>query len=345
MTIYAQYFATLADIDADLNLLGSERESVVFRSLRSACDFLREELGHFVPVTASKEVRTRNGASGRLFVPPLLSISSITLPNYGITLNTSDYVPGPDGRMWTNGPYAYLDRGYRPEHLSEWDCQVGGNVIVGQWGMYLLTEAINTQVATLQNDSQTTLAVKDGGQVSPGMLLLLGSEQQLVTATSAATAAITTLAAELDASSEVATLTSGAAVNIGEILRIGVEQFKVLDINSNTAYLSRGWNKTQKVLHAAASAVDVYRTFTVQRNVNGTTAASHAADLDLLRYTVPGDVNILCREIAGRMLKFAQSGFAGKVGDEQSGTTIYQSLIPMADVERVKANYYIPNAR
>lgn len=343
--IYAQMYCTISELYQDLDNLGSEREAFIWGKLKAAADYLREELGHFIPVTLAKEVRQKHEEAARLYVPPLLSVTSIVLPNVGITLNSTDYVLGPDNRMWTNGPYTHLDRGYLPDNLFMWDCRVGGNVITGKWGMYEETEDTGATLSADQTLVQLAVAVNDGSKVSPGMVILLGSEQELVTETGSPTTGVTTLSAGLDASEELATLANGSAVKVGEIIRIGVEQCKVLDINSSTVHLARGWNKTQKAAHATSSPVDVYRTFNVLRGVNGTTPALHTSGSSVLRYVVPGDVNMLAREITGRFLKFARSGYAGKIGDENSGVSMYQSLIPKSDVMAVKANYEIPNAR
>lgn len=337
---YAQSFCSIAELDEDLNQLGSERENKAYQKVKAASDYLMKAIGYFVPVTRVLSTQQRNEGNRRLYIPPCLSISSIV--NYGTTLAAADYVTRPDGAHWPNGPFSVLEISSAPVSLGSWSCLPNSIVIPGQWGLYNRSELTGTSLAAEQAADALTAQVADGSKVSPGMVLLIGTEQELVTATGSPTAGITTLGADLDASSEQLTLTSGAAVNVGEILRIGVEQMKVLDLNGNTAYVQRSWNKTRMTTHANAAAVDVYRTFSVTRAVNGTSPALHALSAAISRYHVPDDINFLCREIAGKMLKFSQSGFAGRTGDTNTGMVEYQFAIPRADVEQIATNYAIP---
>jgi hypothetical protein len=83
----------------------------------------------------------------------------------------------------------------------------------------------------------------------------------------------------------------------------------------------------------------VYRTFTVSRGVNGTTAAAHSSKA-ISRYMAPYDVNWLARQMAGLMWKKARSGFAGKVGNQELGEVFYQNEFP-EQIKQVRANYRI----
>ena len=342
---YTQIYCTLAELDKDLNLLGSERESIVWEKIKQASQYLQQEIGQFIPVQLVYKTQQRND-SPVLRIPPLLGLDSVT--NWGVNLASTDYVFGPDVRMWPNGPYTHIEwaaYSFNLSQLNKWDPLPKGVVLTGRWGLYEKTLDVETDLDGAQDAVQTTLKVDDGSKLCPGMVLLMDAEQELVTATDAPTTAVTTLGADLDAASEFLTLADGTKVKIGELMRAGLEQMKVLDISGNQANVVRGWNRTAKVLHASGASVDVYRTFKVQRQVNGTTAAIHADELPLVRYVVPDDVNGLARELAGKMLKFAQGGFAGKTGDMNTGQVTYNYAIPKADVEQIKSNYYIPNAR
>jgi hypothetical protein len=106
----------------------------------------------------------------------------------------------------------------------------------------------------------------------------------------------------------------------------------------NTLSVERGYNNTKKATHTTGLDVFVYRTFTVQREVNGTTAASHT-NAAVYQYVPPADINWLCRQMVGLMMKKAKSGFAGKVGSAELGEVFYQNEFPKDPIAKIKANY------
>ena len=343
MTTYAQIFCTLAELDADLDLHGSEREEKVYPKIEAASQFLLQEVGRFIPVTLA---RTMQG-SGKLeqYLPDgLLSITSFV--NNGVALTTADYMTMPNQADWPNGPYTWLRVDPDATNLSVWNSDAEGLVITGKWGLYSLSKSTGSTVASNQSDSATSLVVSNGSKLSPGMILLIGSEQQLVSATGAASDSTANLGAAIsDAHETLITLTDVSQVNAGEIIRVGLEQMKVLDTLSATqqAYVIRGWNNTMKAAHSNSTDVYVYRTFTVERGVNGTTAAAHDSAVAISRYHVPADVNQLARKIAGRMLKDSQSGYSGIIGDEMTGQARYQYVLPF-ELEAIQKNYRIHQA-
>lgn len=322
--IYAQIYCSLNDLDEDLNLLGSERESRVMPKIQQASDFLQKNIGWFLPVQLTRLFN--GGGMSRLYVPPLLSIDSIS--NNGTALDAADYIAKPNDRYWPNGPYSWLDVGPDATHLSAWYCEDNAVSIAGKWGLYNLTKDPGVTLSASQTDSAGTMAVSNGAAVSPGMVVLIGSEQQYVKSTATPTAVTTITEPIADADVAYATLADGSLLNIGEVIRIDLEQFKVTDISGNLAALTRGWNRTLRTTHADNASVEVYRTFNVTRGVNGTTAAGHSSSAAVYQQRVPDDINGLCRKMAARMLKDAQGGYSGVIGDAMTGQTQYLYVLP-----------------
>ena len=336
--IYAQSFCTLAELDEDLNLLGSEREARVLPKIKTASVFLMKYLGQFQPVTMVRKLNGRG--KSRLYIPPFLSITSIV--NDGTTLATTDYIKQPETRYWPDGPYAWLDVDPDAVNLSAWMDEDEGVVITGTCGMYDLAQSLGITTGASQAAGASTLRVSDGSKVSPGMVVLIGSEQEYIESTSTPISAVTTLSAAItDSEAQSVSLTDGSLVNVGEIVRCGVEQMKITDVNGNTAAVVRGWNRTVKSTHLINANVDVYRIFNVTRGVNGTTDAAHNSGVNVYKQTVPDDVNMLCRKMAGRMLKDAQGGFSGVIGDPTMGTAQYLYILPK-ELEDIRKAYYIP---
>ena len=340
MTInYAQLFCTVADLVADKQAPGVD-EARMFQAIKEASAAIDEKIGWFVPVTLTRSFCGRG--SKALFVPPLLAITSII--NDDVTLTTADYILKPDDGFWANGPYARILVDPDATLLSAWWNELDGVQIAGRWGKYERSGAIDATVqdTTQQSSTQLTLKVSNGGVISPGMVLLIGTEQEAITGWDAPTAAVTALNGGINASDQIITVDDGALVNIGETLRIGFEQMRVRDKETHQLEVIRSWNGTRGVLHADDAAVDVYRTVEVERGVNGTTAATHANGAALSRYFVPDDILFLAKELATLSVNKAQSGYQGRTGNQDTGVVFYNDAYPRYDIETVKENYFIP---
>jgi hypothetical protein len=335
-----QYFCTVAELMDDLNLNGAEKTDKLMRAVLDASIFLANRIGEFIPVTETRFL-TGSGAR-RMYLPPLLAVTTIV--NDDLTLTGTDYVLQPGGGHWRNGPYSWIEVAEDAANLSIWEPEAEAVVITGRWGKYEETALTGATLAAEQKAVDTTSQVSDGSKLSPGMTLQLGTEQELVTGYSAPTTSVTTLSAALDNNSETLSLTSGALVKAGEIIRINFERMRVEEIQTNEVAVTRGWDGTKKVAHLSAAGVDVYRTFTVDRAVNGTTAALHANALAVSRYLIPGDMNYLARQIAALMLKKAQAGFAGKTGNAELGEVYYNNEFPKIALAEIERNYEIPRS-
>jgi hypothetical protein len=318
----AQIYCTVAELVTDIKPLSGTTESM-FRAIQAASKFIERRFGNFIPIIGSKMF---GAAPFRdLNTPPVLSISSVT--NNGITV--TDYTLFPRNRFWEHGPYSRL---YRD---GSWDDE--DVVITGKWGLY--DDSILLGISATQLIGATTLSVTNGAMVSPGMVLLVEDEQELVTGVAAPSAAVSLLDGAVGFSDEVVTVDNGSELNPGEVIQISTEDMLIRHISGNDAVVSRGWNGTIQADHADDSPIKVYRSYTITRGVNGTTAAAHTSAA-VSRCLVPDDVNWLCRQIAGLMVKKAESGFAGKTGNAETGETFYFNEFP-SQIKEIKKNYRI----
>ena len=342
MTAYAQIFCTVDDMIADLESAGGD-VTRMYQAIRDACDLIEREIGQFIPVSATKYFDGLG--SSQLFIPPVLAITSIENDEIALVADT-DFYMRPTGGHWANGPYSWLEAAPESSLLSTWVNEINDVMIAGRWGMFERIAALSG-TASAQLIGATTLTVSDGSQVSPGMVIKNESEQELVTGYGAVTAAVTTLNGAIDATDDEITLAAVSGVNVGEIIRVGFEQMKVTDKNTTTMKIAvmRGWNRTQRVSHAHAVAVDVYRTFNVERGVNGTTTAAHSGSLTISRYHAPDFIRYLATGGAILMMNKARSGFAGKTGNEQMGTTFYNDSWMFKEMEKARRLFYIPRTR
>jgi len=326
-------YCTIQDVINDLGLQGDDNGDLLERFIRPASDWIDRKIGMFIPYT---EERSYNGNSYQnLDIDPLLAVTSLTEDGDTVTAGTSsgNYKLYPLERHWQNGPYTralFVDR--------NWSVDEANVVITGRWGLYEETSAIGVSVT--QTDSATNLVSTDGSAISPGMVLLIGTEQELVTGYSDPTAATSLVDGAIAATDDTITVDNGDEFAAGETIQIGVEDIYIHKINTDTLYVRRGWNGTSKAAHSNDSAINVYRTFTVKRGVNGTTAAAHDTAA-VSRYVVPWDISYLCRQIAGLMKKKSDGGFAGKTGNAEMGEVFYHQEFPKEVYREVMSNYRI----
>jgi len=330
-------YCTIAEIIDDLKLTGlPSGETAMMRHVRAASRWIEEKTGSFYPVTAAKTFRGK-GAS-ELWIPPLLSVSSIAVD--GDALTSSEYELRPLAKHWEDGPYTCVSLAVDEPALAVFDLD-SVVVITGTWGLYDATEALGQTLPAQMLAADVSFAGSDGSKFSPGMMLRIESEQILITATGAFTDSTTNTSGALDESQETIPLVDGTKVAVGEVIRIEFEQMKVLDVQTNTAYVKRGWNQTTIVSHLTNQDVYVLRTFAIDRGCNGTTAALHAQTTAISRQLVPEDVNYLAREIAALMQKKSESSFAGRIGNAESGETAYFNEFPKDPIDKILSQYGI----
>jgi hypothetical protein len=317
----AQLYCTLDELITDLNLNGIQPR--LFDRIQAASRFINRRFGNFIPMVETSHFRDIGIRQLRL-PSPILSIQGAL--NNGVAV--TDYDLYPENRYWQNGPYTRIEA-----QSFAWD-EVE---ITGHWGMYEETASLGESVSQLVG--ATTITVTNGYLLSPGMVLLIGDEQELVTGVSSPTAATSVLVGDITEADEEITVTDGSEFNEGEVIQLSTEDCCIRMIRGNTLVVARGWNNTTKAAYLNGSAIYVYRSYIVERGVNGTTAAAHESAA-LFRYAIPEDVNWLCRQIAGLMHKKAQSGFAGKVGSAELGETFYFNEFPGQGKE-IARNYRI----
>lgn len=319
MTNYAQVYCTVAELMGDLRLNGDEPG--LLDRIRDASRLIQNHSGEFLPITESR-VFVPN-ASGELEIDPLLAATSVTNDTTPVTT----YTLQPRNRLWLNGPYTKIT-----SSVATWS--ENGVTIPGRYGKYEDSKALGISAVT-QLIGATTLVVSDGSRVSPGMVVLVESEQELVTAgnggedSPSASAATSLLNGAVAVDDEEVTVDDGTEFKRGEVIQLSTEDCLIRRIAGNVLVVSRGWNGTTKAAHADNLAIGVYRTFTVERAVNGTTAAAHTSKA-ASRCMVPEDVNGLCRQVAGLLRMKAAAGFASKTGNAELGETFYYNEFPTA---------------
>jgi hypothetical protein len=341
---YAQIYCTVDEVIGDLGLTGDE--PMLLSRIRSASRHILNTIGNFVPIGDTRNFLA--GPSQTLNVFPLLAASAVT--DYQTAIAASGYRLSPQNQLWLNGPYQWIektaiyDTRVWPDINAGLCWDVNGVSILGKWGLY--EELADLGIVATQLVGDKSLVVTDGSVLSAGMVLLIDSEQELVTAgnggpgSADGTLASSQVTAALTADTEVVSVTNGAEFHAGEVFRVEFEDFKIRKIAGNVLLCSRGWNGSMKNTHLINSAIYIYRTFTVSRAMNGTVAAGHTSAA-VSRFVIPEDVNWLVREVAGLMRMKAKVNFAAKSGNAELGEAFYFNEFPK-QIEVIKNNYRLP---
>ena len=317
----AQIYCTLEEVIKDSGLNGDEPG--LFSRIQAASRFINRKFGAFIPV-----LQTRNfqGAGRILQVDPLLSVTSVYVGGVVLT----DYELHPLNRYWDHGPYTrlYTD-------VTHWDDEE--NLLSGLWGKWDQLESLGINLTQLIGASDLT--VSNGSILSIGRVIRVEDEQELIIGVSSPTALVSQLSGNITMADEQITIDNGAEVNEGEVIQISTEQMYIRMKVGNVLVVARGWNNATKQAHLDNAPISVYRTFQVERGVNGTTAAAHT-DKPVNYYVPPEDVNWLTRQIAGLMRMKAKSNFAGRVGNAETGEVAYYNEFP-GQIKDIGRNYRI----
>lgn len=317
-----QLYCTEAELIADLKLPG--REPGLLERIQAASTFLARRIGEFVPVTETRAYLPTNRPN--LIIEPCLGVTEVVMDGQAVA--ATKFAVHPYTRHWPGGPYT------RIEHLSDiWWTDV---VVSGRWGMYEHAERLGVSLSL--TDNETSLTVTDGGLLSPGMVLRVDAEQMVVTGVGNATDSGETLSAAADEADDEVTVSDGSQFYEGEVIQLSTEDCSVRMVRGDTLVLGRGWNGTTKQAHDAEAGISVYRSYTVERAANGTTAAAHSAAA--YRMHAPADVNWLTRQMAGLMRMKAAAGFAGRSGNAELGETFYYNEFP-GQIKEIARNYRI----
>lgn len=336
----AQTLCTAQELIDVLDLGGFEGRSDVMKCILAASDKFMRKGGNFVPMIGSKTFYVEgNNRSEVLYFPALLSITSLTIN--GETISTDNYRFVPSNRMWENGPYIGIELiGY------SWPCSSDIPIVInGVWGLYNLTSSLGVSV-TQATSTETTVVVTNGALLSPGMVLLVESEQEHVISgagspgSPAGTTATSKVNGAIVQGDVQVQVDNGAEFHEGETLQVDVEDMYILRIGGNLLSVKRGWNGTEVVEHVDDSVIRVYRTFGVVRGVNGTTAAAHSNKV-LSRYVVPETINHYAISLASRMRMSAETAFSGSSGNSEFGGSRYMVEIPPGQIEKVLEDFNV----
>jgi hypothetical protein len=290
---------------------------------RAVEGFLRRS---FAPVLATRYFDWPNhqyARSWRLWLDENDLISVTSLTTGGTALSASDYFLEP---VNSGPPYdrVEVDMGSSASFSVE-DTWQRSIAITGLWGytddntaVGTITEALDASEAAVEVDGATA------AQIGVGSVLKVDSERFLVTNRTTLTTG-QTLQSDVSGEDNVVgiSVADGTTFAVDEVILIGSERMRIVDIAGNTLTVIRAWDGSTLADHSSGATVYAYRTLTVTRGALGTSAATHDSGATVYRWDIPGPVRELAMAEAINNLEQASGAYARVSGqvDRERDTT------------------------
>jgi len=280
----------------------------------------------FIPITQTRYYRWSqpNGRSNVLLLDAdLLAVTTLQTKAQNTTPTTiaaTDYFLEPAN---SQPPYDRIEIDLSSSAAFEaGDTSQRTISVAGRWGYSEDTESASQLDGAISSTTATSLVVDDGSQVDVGDTLLIETEQLFVSERANAQVGSQTITSALALDSAVVTVPvgSGALFYAGEVILIDSERMYIESISANNLTVLRGYDGSILAAHISGSAVHAFRTFTVTRAVNGTTAATHADNTAISRYVPPLNIAQLAVAEAVAMFHQERSGYGRTVGAGEQQT-------------------------
>ena len=125
------------------------------------------------------------------------------------------------------------------------------------------------------------------------------------------------------------TVDLGTRYAVGEVIQVDSEKMLIEAISGNVLTVKRAYDGSLLASHLDNAAVNVFRSLTIVRGVNGTTAATHALAAAVVKYAPPADVWLYGLAKAILDHKQSQSGWTGQIGVGEGAVAVRAESIPM----------------
>lgn len=195
--------------------------------------------------------------------------------------------------------------------------------VTGEWNYPVLSTTNGGVLSGPISSSAVSMTLSNSSPVGVGSLLLIGGERILVTEKSLSLTGAT-LSDTLSASKgqTAFSVSSGAALNIGERIFVDGEWMKVQAIAGNQIVATRATNGTVLAAHTAGVQIWAPRAMTIERAVTGSTASSHSGGDTAVILLAPSLVREAALALAVNSVNQGGGGWSSSWG---SGSRVGQS--------------------
>jgi len=216
--------------------------------------------------------------------PPVVNSGGVVIPNSAIFWGDPNY-PEP--------PFTYLELD-RSKNYSFGNGPTPQRevAITGSFGYWRVTEQAGTLAAAITDTVSQSVTVSDGHTPGVGDMMFVDNERMLVTNSSFAslslgfTAGITSAFASDNSGTTAATLVPDEVISVDQ-------EFMLVQQVSPFLVIKRAWGGSTLASHAANTPIYARRQLTVNRGVNGSTAATHSNSAAVSILSIPAPVKQL----------------------------------------------------
>ena len=291
----------------------------------------------FMPVTATRLYPwpRRKGSSWVLYThEDLLAITTLQSKAQDAsptTIAAADYFVEPQR---SGPPYDRIEIDFSSTAAFEaGDTPQRSISVAGRWAYSEDTKAAGTlRTAAGLTAAATAMLCSDGSLIEVGDTLLIDTESTFVSGkTNAAEENNDLLNGAVGEATETVSVTVdlGTRYAVGEVIQVDSEKMLIEAISGNVLTVKRAYDGSLLASHLDNAAVNVFRSLTIVRGVNGTTAATHALAAAVVKYAPPADVwlYVLAKAILDH--KQSQSGWTGQIGVGEGAVAVRAESIPM----------------
>lgn len=192
--------------------------------------------------------------------------------------------------------------------------------IEGLWGYTDATVPAGRLTTAITTTTETIIYVSDASYytgIGIGNTILIGTEHMFVSSKDFIDSTVilnSDLTGDVGATGSTMDASDGSLLHKGEVIAIDSEEMLILGIIGNSIRVQRHYNDTLLADHDTGSTVFVPRKLTVQRNADGSTAATHLINATITAFQPPEDIKTLTMAYVIMAMMEEDSGYGKDVG-------------------------------
>ena len=245
--------------------------------------------------------------------PQLISATLVTSAGGTVTISPSDYILEPPNEP----PYTSIATDLSVSATFDSGATYQNAIaITGLWGWDNVTRSVGSLSSTLAASTSATASLAwTTARFGVGTVLVIDSERMVITSRSFVDST-QNLGADLaaDMTATAVSVSDGTGFAVEEIINVGTERMRVVDIIGNTLTVLRAWDGSQLAAHTTGADVYALTGVELERAVLGTTLAAHSSAAPVSAWRPHGLLAELNRAYAINTLLQGRAGYARVAG-------------------------------
>jgi hypothetical protein len=318
MPLSAPTYCTREDVKGALDVAETARSNDrVDRAIESAVTTIDAMMRRrFTPWTGTRYFRWPNPQSPtpwRLWLGLDEIISITALSAGGTTIPSSDYFLEPAN---SGPPYTSIETDQsRSSTFAPGNTAQRAVAVTGTFGYRADEETVGSLAGTLAASTSATATVTwTTARIGVGSLLRIDSERVLVTERTMVDTTQNSPALTASVADTSITVSDVTAFAVEEIILIGTERMRIVDIAGTALTVKRAYDGTVLAAHSPGDNIYALTGVTLARAQCGTTLAAHSTSATIYRHIVPPLIRDLALATAVNQLLQESAGYARVVG-------------------------------